>query len=876
LQATFENWRGKVLGKTAKIVSILVAIAMVLAVFVAIVPKSAAENTSMPKIVEPERMYIGSEYRDRSVDMASLNDAILKGPSGSNVHADFYDVGDTVDYLVDPYTEDDWLEFEKRGEGNHCEVWVATDLSFPEGDPRNDKVDITNAKVDYMIQQFDEVIFPIESDYFGLPNNHTGDNSVMEDAERPFFQSEDGQITMIMIFNIIDENYYDPEYRSYVVGYYSPTAEYLYDRNIIHIDCYDWVNRTTEFVPRPFVYEATVAHEYQHLLHDDADSDEDSWINEGCSMYSEFLCGYMVESEMWRGLWEFLYTPDNGLVDWGDQGNINILADYNCVLLFMMYMNDHFGGVDFITALFHNPDNGIFSVTSTLSALGYSDWTFEDVFHAWRLANLIHDDQPGNGLYNYISIDWESPYSMELYNSSGSGSFPIYDPDDGMVWGSDFGNTYNIDGDDTGIPYVGSYGTDYVMITDLWDEDEVGLKLFFEGWQEIPEGWHLAPRTDIEPTIEPIYTENFNHGGALPDGWETWSEGPDYLPWETYYWGGDDFSAVCWGWDPSEYIDITEWLYMDTISLDLSDMDSPALVMYMMYLVWNGDEYISVMVDAGSGWEEAASWDYGDGDIVGDKVIDLSPWAGEPNVRLGFKYHATDDYVVFIDDLQVYDVEFDYAWYTGRGDLKDWKLTFEADLTSGHNSTLEFDTFYAIEDYWDFGFVQVSTDDGETWTTLENEYTISEHDVNAHPAIVEQLPGLTGTSGDWMTMSFDLSDYDGMEVMICFRYMTDWLTTEEGWWIDNVKINGELVDNGEDVRGLVPDYAQTEWLVTIYVPAFGSMPGFVFDLNLNDMEQTLRSIHALAEFYPYFFMIASPTIGMADYMFGVFNTGGHE
>ena len=33
------------------------------------------------------------------------------------------------------------------------------------------------------------------------------------------------------------------------------------------------------------------------------------------------------------------------------------------------------------------------------------DWNFNKVFNYWRLANLIHSDTPGRGMYDYTSID---------------------------------------------------------------------------------------------------------------------------------------------------------------------------------------------------------------------------------------------------------------------------------------------------------------------------------------------------------------------------------------------------------------------------------------------------------------------------------------
>jgi hypothetical protein len=43
---------------------------------------------------------------------------------------------------------------------------------------------------------------------------------------------------------------------------------------------------------------------------------------------------------------------------------------------------------------------------------------------------------------------------------------------------------------------------------------------------------------------------------------------------------------------------------------------------------------------------------------------------------------------------------------------------------------------------------------------------------------------------DWTTMTFDLTAYAGMNVLIVFHYMTDWATTYEGWWINSATVSG--------------------------------------------------------------------------------------
>jgi len=247
---------------------------MVVGAFSAMAIPVAAAASSAPVIADVIVKDIGPQIRAMQPDKAAVlaSESELSYRSGS---ADYYDVGDTELYYVNGYGTSNWIEFEKRGEGSMVEVWVGTNLSFPMGDPRNDvpsKITIYDWQIDYLINEYETVIYPIESVYFGTPTFHDGSNSLFENWTYPYFNSDEGKL-MIMVWNMVDESYYDSTYPSYIVGYYSPSMEAYLDRNIIHLDSYDWTNRLGANVSRPFVYESTVAHEYQHLLHDDLDAD---------------------------------------------------------------------------------------------------------------------------------------------------------------------------------------------------------------------------------------------------------------------------------------------------------------------------------------------------------------------------------------------------------------------------------------------------------------------------------------------------------------------------------------------------------------------------------------------------------------------------
>lgn len=559
-----------------------------------------------------------------------------------------------------------------------------------------------------MIDEFEDRIFVIESEYFGMPEHHDGENAAIYlNYGFPAFNDTEGRL-MIMVFNIVDESYFDPTYPSYVVGYYSPSIEYYYDRNAIHIDCYDWTNRTGADSPRPYVYESTIAHEYQHLLHDDLDEDEESWINEGCSMYAEMLCGY---DEPWGYIEQFLFTPDNSLTEWGDQGDINIIADYGAAAMFTIYLNDHFGGADFISALASNGGNGIDGLIAALAASEeFSDWDFERVFKAWRMANLVHSDEFGDGWYNYKSIDLNDPRAGEL------NALKIK-PGMGFTTQSyAFQYTWTQDGYNTGTYLLGPYGTDYLKIQGTRAGEPQKLSFKFDGNDNYDPGWKLA----VAP--------------AAPG-----------------------FSGM--------------------------------------------------------------------------------------------------------------------AWYSGASDLRDVAVVGTVDLSGMTEATLSFDTHYYIEDFWDFGFVQVSTDGGATWASLSNEHTTGDLVPEGYEVIADNLPGLTGAYSG--SMSFDLSAYADQEVMIGFRYMTDWGYTEFGWYVDNIALNGVVIEDGDAVRSFVSlqPPIEVDFMVTIYAPAYSndevSLPCKMLDLNLNDADETVTK--ALLSFFGYkdIYVLISPDSGPTNYKFGL-------
>jgi len=411
------------LRSTAKILSIAIVLAMVLGAFAVVAPAlsapSAPAATDVATIANPEPMYAGEEYRNQNLDydaMAADLDAVggdaLAAPG--NIYANGsvarYYVGSNGKWAYNATGATGYMHFMKMAETKHCELWVGTDLTFPTGDSRNDNPNYTSvnsSQAKYMAYHFETVIYPNMTEFFGAPPQIDGENSWFKAQGRPYFGTNVTGRVMIMAFNIVDESFWDANYPSYVVGYFGPDMDALYDRNIIHMDTFDWQNRTTADPPypataRPWVYESTIAHEYQHLLNDFFNPDQISFVNEGCSMYAEVICGYGIDMGY---VDRFFYTPDNSLVDWGDQGQINILADYGAAALFTTWLADHFGA-EMIQALVHSEGTaGIDTVNYAFGEIDATGWDFNKAFLYWRLANLILSDTPGNGWFNYKSVD---------------------------------------------------------------------------------------------------------------------------------------------------------------------------------------------------------------------------------------------------------------------------------------------------------------------------------------------------------------------------------------------------------------------------------------------------------------------------------------
>jgi len=144
-----------------------------------------------------------------------------------------------------------------------------------------------------------------------------------------------------------------------------------------------------------------------------------------------------------------------------------------------------------------------------------------------------------------------------------------------------------------------------------------------------------------------------------------------------------------------------------------------------------------------------------------------------------------------------------YFWWSNRGDDSDMYLTQAFDLSGVNEATLTFWTWYDLEEDWDYAYVEVSADEGQTWEILTTPSgTGTNPNGNSFGWAYTGRSGGEGTA-EWIREQVDLSSYAGQEIIVRFEYITDDAVTRPGFVLDDVAIPeiGYFSDFEEGVDG---------------------------------------------------------------------------
>ncbi|MFX1590722.1 MAG: hypothetical protein ACFFC1_21525 [Promethearchaeota archaeon] len=482
-------------------ITLFLAISVVGTLFLAFVKPAAATYERMPfqhkNPMDPTPEMLGDKEIAMRKKAAELGSAEA---TGASMLGDPATIGEEITLTVGDFVEGNYEEtFVVLMDGTHgiiCLEKAAYDAYDSVNDwyvvpnPYNiwrDEDYVSTAQLAYLLEQFDTIIYPTDTSIYG----------------EPLARGAEGQKCWILIHNIRDESYYptppgEEPVDWYVAGYFSSEEDATNNKNMFHMDTYDWEHRVgtaendwflDDEYARPNLYEGTFAHEFEHLIHFDIDPDEPSWVDEGLADMAGWFCGYgHPDGHIQRYLDEHFMVP---LTFWG-----STLADYGASYLFQLYLYDHFGGVDFIKDLVLEQANGIEGIEKTLKAHRYWWVDFDEIFDRWTIANYIDEKHRWCGKYGYESIEigsadtrgWTIEFALTDWNAYIQWVFETY-YNDPNVWTFPFYEVpFEITEYDWQFALFG-YPMPYTAHYFRFNNDRIS-KMEFEG----------APTSDIVPT----------------------------------------------------------------------------------------------------------------------------------------------------------------------------------------------------------------------------------------------------------------------------------------------------------------------------------------------------------------------------------------
>ena len=223
------------------------------------------------------------------------------------------------------------VPFWKEYVGAHSDVYVGwNDLTPPPTSSQQDHT-ITPAQIAYLGGEFDSKIWASDVFHFGNYASRVPKSLTPEQAA-----AFDGKRAAIMVYNIRDEAYWS-SYRFYTAGYFWGGLNNELGLNAVFIDSYNWVDRIGSDVLRPHLYEGTIAHEFQHLIHNDVSPGDDTFRDEGMADLAEqFIYGPETTASH---IGEYLYYHRDSLIDWKGE-----LFDYGNAALWQDYLWERAGG----------------------------------------------------------------------------------------------------------------------------------------------------------------------------------------------------------------------------------------------------------------------------------------------------------------------------------------------------------------------------------------------------------------------------------------------------------------------------------------------------------------------------------------------------
>mgnify|MGYP001817744773 FL=1 len=163
------------------------------------------------------------------------------------------------------------------------------------------------------------------------------------------------------------------------------------------------------------------------------------------------------------------------------------------------------------------------------------------------------------------------------------------------------------------------------------------------------------------------------------------------------------------------------------------------------------------------------TWTDDAGDTGSVKLIPSSPWSVLPGAGVSGAAYATGAY----------------------GSDTCAALT-TANLLFDSSPQLSFQSKFDIENGWDKGELQVSTNGGGSWSRVAMTYPGSSAYNNDSCGLGEGS-FFTGTQTNYAGFTADLSAWSGQSVQLRWLFSSDGYIEEDGWWVDDIAITNVAV-----------------------------------------------------------------------------------
>jgi hypothetical protein len=205
-------------------------------------------------------------------------------------------------------------------------------------------------------------------------------------------------------------------------------------------------------------------------------------------------------------------------------------------------------------------------------------------------------------------------------------------------------------------------------------------------------------------------------------------------------------------------------------------------------------------------------------------------------------------------------VSGEYVWYSSRGDESEFSLTRTFDLTEVDSATLNYKVWYELEEFYDYAYVEISSDGGENWVILETT-----HGSDQNPYDNAFGFGYTGTTLDWLSESLDLNPYAGQSIQLRFKVITDFSRNRDGLQLDDIEIpeigyfdGAEDGSGGWETHGFVrsTNFVSVEWIV--WLLKLG-VPTKIERIDVGSDQSAEFEITGFGKEFPFAAVVVAPT-----------------